>query len=181
MVYRSLKSSLRAAGFSLIELLGCISISAALLFSVIPQLDFMLTSSMLETRVNSLSRALKEAKLAAIKYNSEIVICSLQPSQFSCVDDINAPEVWSEGWIVFEDKNSNKRFDGKERLILSDRFDSSQCQLLWNRGGSLSYYRFGVLKGARAGSFKITCGKLQTQLVINWVGRVRKKTNTYSD
>ena len=176
MGYHSLNASMRALGFSLIELLGCISISATLLFSVIPQLDHMLTNAMLENRVNSIHRALKEAKLAAIKYNSEVVICSLQSKELSCADDIDSPDAWSRGWIVFEDRNSNKRHDDHDRIILSDRFDGKQCQLSWNRGGSLSYHRFGVLKGAKAGSFKITCGKLQTQLIINWVGRVRRKS-----
>jgi Tfp pilus assembly protein FimT len=176
MGYYPLKRVEQESGFSLIELLGCISISATLLFSVLPQLNHMLSHSMLESRVSSLYRAIKEAKSAAIKHDSEIVICSLQAQKLLCIDKADDPQIWSQGWIVFEDENSNKLFDNKDRLIQVDRYNEKQCELLWNRGGHLSYHSFGVLKGARAGSFKISCGKLQTHLVINWIGRIRRKS-----
>ncbi len=175
MVHHSLKTCRRVCGFSLFELLGCISISATLIFSVVPQLNHMLSKSMLESRMNSLYRAVKEAKLAAIKYNSEIVICSLQAKALACLDKDGDSKYWNQGWIVFVDENSNKLFDEDEYLIRTERFNEKQCDLLWNRGGYLSYHSFGVLKGGRAGSFKVNCGNLQTQLVINWIGRIRRK------
>ncbi len=175
MVHRSLTASRRICGFSLFELLVCLSISATLIFSVVPQLNQMLRKSMLESRVNSLYRAVKAAKSAAIKYNSDIVICSLQLETLGCLDRKNNPKSWNQGWIVFVDENSNKLLDEHEHLIRTDRFNGKQCDLLWNRGRYLSYHSFGVLKGGRAGSFTVSCGKLQTQLVINWIGRIRRK------
>ena len=56
----------------------------------------------------------------------------------------------------------------------STSFSASNCQIMWNRGDFLSFGKFGVLQGGKAGSFQIKCAAQTTALVINWVGRVRR-------
>lgn len=172
----SLAISLRMTGFSLFELLASISISAALLFNVVPELNYLISKSMLETRANSLIGALKQAKLTSIKRSQSIVICSIQKGSDVCKDAADKNNNWDAGWLIFADQNGNNAFDSSDKIIQIDRFASSHCSITWNRKSDIRFYRFGALQGGKAGRFDLKCKDVTTQLVLNWVGRVRRES-----
>lgn len=168
---------LREQGVTLIELLICMFISALLIFVVAPDLNKMLTKALLETRVNKLQNSIKEAKLAAVKHSYEVVMCSMHVSKVQCADESQGKTNWGRGWIVFVDKNSNHLLDSNDKLIQQITLEKRFCDVRWNRGLVLSFYQFGVLKGGFAGRFELQCSTWQTQLIINWIGRVRRKNS----
>ncbi|MEH6444887.1 MAG: GspH/FimT family pseudopilin [Oceanospirillaceae bacterium] len=163
-------------GYSLVELLMSLAIIASLLFLGIPRFNDLLMRSQLEKRVSQLLIAVKEAKLAAIKSNLEIVICRRALEHNLChAKAAKGSQSWKYGWLVFVDYNRDKMYQNTDKLVKITKFNDSRCEVIWNRGDYLSFYQFGLLKGSRAGSFKFICGDIKAQLVINWVGRIRRE------
>ncbi|EPJ54931.1 MAG: hypothetical protein OFPI_05310 [Osedax symbiont Rs2] len=168
-------SQRRIAGYSLFELLTCLAILSIVLFYALPHLAVAVENGRLERRVNLFTVSIKAAKTQAIKTSREIIICARQEKLQACQpSSVSGASDWSNGWIIFIDSNADKVYQPEEHLIKLVDLKTALCQVTWNRGNYLSYYRFGILQGSRAGSFTITCGDKQTQLVINWVGRVRR-------
>lgn len=162
-------------GYSLIELLVYLSIIALLSLYAVPRFNTLLLKRQLENRVSYLMMSLKEAKLAAIKFDKEVIICRIGNRQQRCLaKKTKGVQQWSQGWMVFVDNNSDKQYQQSDQLLNLVNLGFDSCSVTWNRGEYLSFYQFGILKGSRAGSFKIACGQLNTQLVVNWVGRVRR-------
>ena len=165
----------RIRGYSLFELLTCLAILSIVLFYALPHLAIAVENGRLELRVNLLAVSIKAAKTEAIKTSREIIICARQTKLQACQgSSVSGSSDWSHGWLIFADSNGDKIYQREEHLIKLVDLKPTLCEVNWNRGSYLSYYRFGVLQGSRAGSFTINCGAKQAQLVINWVGRVRR-------
>ena len=152
-----------------------LSIVAVLIFYAIPQFSHILLKHQLENRVSFILHSIKEAKLAAIKYNAEAFICRIDKESDNCAMKAHkGVKLWNHGWLVFIDSNNDRKQQSTDKIIKVIRLASNFCDISWNRGGYISYHQFGLLKGSRAGTFKIDCDNVTTQLVINWVGRVRR-------
>ena len=168
-------SSQRVAGYSLFELLTCLAILSIVLFYALPHLASAVENGRLEQRLNLLALSIKAAKAEAIKTHREIIICARQTQSQDCQSSsVSGPSDWSHGWLIFVDSNGDKIYQAEEQLLKLVNLKQAHCEVKWNRGTYLSYHRFGILQGSRAGSFTVNCGVKQTQLVINWVGRVRR-------
>ncbi len=165
-----------AAAFSLIELLVYLCIVSILLLFAFPQLHYLVQKSNLDRRTSELLLSIKSAKVASIDSHRSVMICR-KGIELACQSGAGrGKHDWSNGWLVFTDTNGDKIYQQSEQLIKATRFNREGCTITWNRGYYVSFHKFGVLKGARAGSFVITCGQLTTKLVINWLGRVRVET-----
>ncbi|OUS37607.1 hypothetical protein A9R01_04370 ['Osedax' symbiont bacterium Rs2_46_30_T18] len=162
-------------GYSLFELLTCLAILSLVLFYALPHLAIAVENGRLEQRVNLIAVSIKAAKAEAIKTSREIIICARQVQRQACQSNsVSGSSDWSHGWLIFADSNADKAYQSEEHLLKLVDLKAVHCEINWNRGNYLSYHRFGILQGSRAGSFTISCGAKQTQLVINWVGRVRR-------
>ncbi|EPJ46201.1 MAG: hypothetical protein OFPII_22280 [Osedax symbiont Rs1] len=166
----------RAAAFSLIELLAYLCIVSILLLFAFPQLHYLVQKSNLDSRTSELLLSIKSAKVASIDSHRSVMICRKR-IELACQGGAGrGKHDWSNGWLVFTDTNGDKIYQQSEQLIKATRFNRERCTITWNRGDYVNFHKFGVLKGARAGSFVINCGQLTTKLVINWLGRVRVET-----
>jgi len=162
--------------FTLFELLSVITISALLLLVALPNMRIFIEKHRLESSVELLLLAIKSAKVSAIKHDGRIIICARARQLIGCSEKSDkGVKDWSHGWLVFDDLNSDKQYQVNELLINEVGLTKNSCVLTWNRGSYLSFAQFGVLQGGRAGSFKLTCDNQSTQLIINWVGRVRRQ------
>ena len=163
-------------GYSLFELLVTLSIAAILLLIALPNFRVFVDKMNLETRVDLLLLSIKDAKIAALHSEGNIIICRKPARQLHCAgNSVSGRSDWRFGWLVFEDNNADKIYQPDEHLISAISLNANNCTLQWNRGDLLSFEKYRLLQGGKAGSFKLGCVDQSTQLVINWVGRVRRK------
>jgi type IV fimbrial biogenesis protein FimT len=163
-------------GFSLIELLMGISITAILVLYAVPQFNYFIQSRHLELRINQLIVSLKAAKAAALNNRANVIVCRSSYLLLSCQGAaLKGSKDWSSGWLVFVDSNADRTYQSSEKLLKIIQFGPSICRVNWNRGDALIYHRYGMQRGSRAGRFDIRCNDLSSKLVINWVGRLRRQ------
>lgn len=120
---------MRSRGFTLIEMLVVMTISAILVAMAIPTFERMLRSSRVSSAANSLLAALDVARSEAIRRNVVVTVCrSLNPDapvgtvNCSSVGDANYPDNdWASGWIVVA-KNPNNldntTWEANDELVL---------------------------------------------------------------
>jgi len=163
--------------FTLIELLMTLSIMTFLLLVALPNLATFIDKRQLESNVELLLLSIKAAKVAMIKHNNQIIICRKTRYLTSCAgNSYKGKKDWSGGWLVFDDQNLDRQYQVNERLINEINLTQNDCLIIWNRGDYLSFRQFGLIQSGRAGSFKLSCNDKHTQLIINWVGRVRRQS-----
>ena len=92
--------SLKARGFTLMELLITVSVAAILAGIAAPNFQSMIQESRQESRVNELTGALFYARSEAIKRSSRVSVCA-RSSNTSCGTN------WDNGWIVYIDNAEN--------------------------------------------------------------------------
>jgi len=162
--------------YTLFELLMTITIMSFLLLVALPNLATFIDKHRLESNLELLLLSIKAAKVSALKHNSQITICRKTHHLTDCVgNSYKGKKNWSNGWLVFDDQNLDRQYQVNELLINEVNLTQDHCLIIWNRGDYLSFSQFGVIQGGRAGSFKLSCDEQHTQLIINWVGRVRRQ------
>ena len=95
------------SGFTLIELLITMAIAAILLAVATPSFQEMLLNNKTSSYASDFKMALYLAQNEAIKRGVQVTI---KPKS-------NASQVWTGGWDIFEDPNSNKTLDSTEEHI----------------------------------------------------------------
>lgn len=160
-----------------------------MLSATLPQLSSMSNQLTFGSLQQSLISSLIYTRGEGIKNGGQASICpsnTIQNLLTSCSSSLSN---WSEGWIVFIDKNNNGIFDppfnqssaATARLLSDDemlrmRHVESTAEITWERNNTLSFMGNGTVPAANAGSFKIcdTRGSTSAKgVVINLSGRVR--------
>ena len=98
-------------GFTLIELMIAIGLSALLLSMAIPALDQFTTSAKQTSAVNDFVASMHVARSTAITTNFRTTVCA-------SAGGANCEAVsWDEGWIVFSDRDSDQTVDSDETIV----------------------------------------------------------------
>jgi type IV fimbrial biogenesis protein FimT len=92
-------------GFSLVELMTVLAITAILLGAGVPGFQALIRNQRLNTSVNGFAGAIHVTRSEAIRRGSRV---DLVPA-----DGVD----WSQGWIVFIDQNDNQQVDVGETII----------------------------------------------------------------
>jgi type IV fimbrial biogenesis protein FimT len=102
---------IKQKGFTLIELMTAIALTAILLSMAIPALDQFTTNARQTGAINDFVSSVHIARSTAITTNARVTVCASAGG--------NACEAvsWDQGWIVFPDQNSNQAIDGDDRVI----------------------------------------------------------------
>jgi type IV fimbrial biogenesis protein FimT len=100
-----MKSQRQTAGFTLIELMVALTISAILIGIAIPSFKGYITRSAVENMQSRLGGAITFARSEAATRNSVITLCSSN-NGIQCVAN-----QWGAGWIVFVDGNADQDVD----------------------------------------------------------------------
>lgn len=100
-----------ATGFTLVELMVTLVVAAILLTVAAPSFIDMIRANRLATQTNLFTTALNLARSEAIKRNKRVVVCKASGS--ACDTSVN----WENGFVVFEDLNSDGDIDAGEETI----------------------------------------------------------------
>lgn len=113
-VYRNVpfvRNLRRQQGFTLVELLIVLALSAALLGIGVPNLRTFIQNSRVTTQSNEVIGDLATARSEAIKRNGRIVICrSSDPTETTPACATGGTGSWETGWLTFHDADGNNSF-----------------------------------------------------------------------
>jgi len=161
----------RTDGFTLVELLTTVLVSAIILSYAIPSfLDFVEKTST-RTAAEDLLESFRNARLTAIEQKAYVVVCHSKTGA-------GCDGTWDDGYLVFNDKNDNGAYDSGEEIISFQRFkDSLTIKVASATNNYKVYFDQNGWTSGSANSLLI-CAKPGTnkngyQLVINRAGRIR--------
>jgi len=162
----------KITGFSLIELLVTTVLIAISISIGVPSYQSLASSNRLSASINQLRGALALTRSEAVRRNQHVAIChSLDGAQCSRRGN------WSDGWIIFVDKNRDKYINGSDAII--------QLYHPINKSISINYAAFGSKHYVvyRPSGFTLTNGTftvctpnitaLKKALILTKSGRVR--------
>ena len=105
----------KSNGFTIVELMTVILITATLLVLAVPSFQQSMRNNRLTTQANELFTALSLARMSAIERGVSVTVCA-SADQTSCSGSTN----WQTGWIVFTDINADHTRDGTDCATESD-------------------------------------------------------------
>lgn len=169
-----MKSGAGRSGHTLIELMLVLAIAALLLGLGIPSMQALIARQQLRTTVNDLFSALDLTRSQAIARGQRVMLAPADPFG---VD-------WSEGWVVFVDKNGNRRPDRSDELIFRQGPVNSSISIksVFSSGHAPYYVAYnGAGRSCSAtsslaahwGTLSLVQGKETRHITINMLGRAR--------
>ncbi len=102
----------RSKGFSLIELVTSLAVSAALLTVGIPAYRKLISVNRLTSEINLFIRHIHIGRSAATKSDEEVILCPSADGQHC-----TRRPVWNIGYMVYADRNENRRHDPDEPVL----------------------------------------------------------------
>jgi type IV fimbrial biogenesis protein FimT len=100
------------SGFSLLELLVVLGLVGVLASLAVPSMGAVLRKRSVHSQAEALVADLRLARSEAVKRAHTVVMCSSLDGQ-AC----SASAAWLEGWIVFADRDGDRRMHVSEELI----------------------------------------------------------------
>jgi len=99
-------------GFTLIELMVAITVTAILLGLGVPAFRDFTRNNRVTAAQNDLVTSLSLARSEALKRNRPVSVCASTDGA-TCSDDT----IWSSGWIAFTDRGAAGELDGDDLLL----------------------------------------------------------------
>lgn len=139
-------SNIRPSGFSLLELIISMAISAILLAAAIPGFGYFKAKSDARSVTSGLSRMLAKARSHAIFHSELVTVCGVD-AQLECNNE------QFDTLIAFIDQNENRIVENDEQTVFQVTFDY-QGQLSMRASLNRRYFQFTHNGSSRqAGSF----------------------------
>lgn len=114
----------RESGFTLLELMVTVGIAAILLSVGVPSFKGMIMDSRLARDSNQFVASISMARSAAVKYQRNATVCA--STDYSApVPTCSASQDWSNGWIVWVDKDRDGATDGNEIISVQAPIDGT--------------------------------------------------------
>lgn len=101
----------RQTGFTLIELMIAIGLTALLMSMAVPAMDMFVSNARQTGTINDFVASMHMARSTAITTNMRVTVC---PSSDGAACEAVS---WDNGWIVFTDADSDQTVDADERII----------------------------------------------------------------
>ena len=162
-------------GFTLLELITTLAISAITLGLALPMMGGIINSNRTTGQINELRGALALTRSEAIKRNQHVVLCKSADGQ-SCTRE----GTWRNGWIVFVDTNHSRARDKDENILLVHEKLPDGHELEYHGFASHDYVAYrptGITK--TNGTFTL-CSSYSPErsksLILMKTGRVRLST-----
>ena len=160
-------------GFTLIELLVTLAVVSIVALTAFPNLSALIAQNQSAILTNTLSGSLAYARSEAVTKHTSILTC-----QSNNGSECSSSNTWHNGWIVFEDKNSNKQRDLSETLLRVYSAVENDTQIIFRGSGrGTKYYMKYKPSGAASpnGSFLICNPNIGVgkALIMTHSGRLR--------
>ena len=107
------KNRFSSRGFTLIELMIAVGLTALLLGLAVPALDMFTTNARQTGAINDFVASMHIARSTAVTTNFRTTVCA-SASGVTC-----EPVDWDQGWIVFNDRDSDQVVDNDENIVAS--------------------------------------------------------------
>lgn len=170
-------------GFTLVEVLAALSIASVLTSLAAPAFSTFVRLMSVSSAASGMVSDLQLARSEAIKRGRRVSLCKSADGQ-NCASSGG----WEQGWIIFEDVNSNGTREGGEQIL--QRQSPIDAKLRFTGNQSVSRYVSFVPTGStllvnggfQAGTLTV-CGYSSQatparQIVINAAGRARVQKTT---
>lgn len=110
-----MKKSIQA--FTLLELLVVLAIAGILSAYGVPFLGTLMTNNSLTNTNNDLVASMQYARSTAIRLQDRVVVCT-SDNTTAAVPTCGGPTVpWTDGWLIFHDRDNNAEFAGTDVLL----------------------------------------------------------------
>ncbi|MFT7492031.1 MAG: type IV fimbrial biogenesis protein FimT [Pseudohongiellaceae bacterium] len=160
-------------GFTLINLLIALSISAILATNGIPAIFQSIYYIRASTSYDDLFTLIQFSRQQAVNYHSQVLLCPT-------IDRVNCIDDWSQTLMVFVDVNNDEIRDELEAIVRARISLQHDEVIKWNASGSRRYLRFKAdgSTGNQNGRFSyclFTHDKLYAkQIIMTMAGRARR-------
>ena len=165
----------RPSGFSLVEALTVMAITAIGLVIGVPSFQGMNERARVSSAMHLLTAHMASARSTAITYRIPTVVC---PSNRAggCRTDGD----WSEGWLMFFDKDGNRRPDTREDILRDENAPIHPSLRILSSSGraQLRYLPDGRSSGSNLTVRLCREDALLAQIIVNNAGRVRSETTS---
>lgn len=122
---------------TLIELLSAVTVAAILLAIAVPSFRLYSQGVRLSDATNGLVTTLNRARSEAVTRGRPVTVCASN-DQASCA----GAEVWTNGWIVFNDDNGNGSLDGGAEVVLAAKAGPAGAGTIEVPAGTLTSVTF---------------------------------------
>lgn len=173
----------RTSGFTLVEMLAVIAVTAILIGASAPSMKALMDSVKLSAASNNLLGALLMARSEATKRGGRGVVCK-SADGVSCA----LAGGWEQGWIVFHDANNNGARESGEAILRHEQALSSSLRVTGNLNVAryVSYAPSGGTRlvggGFQAGTITVCNQSAQSgearQIILSSSGRPRVSRTT---
>lgn len=161
-------------GFSLIELMLTLALLTFTLTVAVPSFSQFMQKNQIITEQQKVQSLLAFTRMAAVTQAEHVVICRWDGANGCTGRSQRSTQIWSDGALVFVDKNRDRALDVGDDNVLKIVHFSGANQITWNRGETLVYEADGSVYGGSNGTFVIDNGGDRYTLVVSMTGRVRR-------
>ena len=160
-------------GFSLVEALTVLAITAILLLIGVPSYAGLVESQRASSAMHLLTTHMASARITAITYRIPTVVC---PSDRAggCRSDGD----WSQGWLMFFDADGNRQPDSRQDILRDENAPIHPSLRIVSSAGrtQLRYLPDGRSAGSNLRVRLCREEKLLAQVIVNNTGRIRSET-----
>ena len=126
-------------GLTFLELIITICILGLVTSLAVPSFHSTKLSINGKIAADTLISTLNYARLEALSYRKDIVVCPMQENAITCSSD------WKLPLSVFTDQNKNQTIDGNDERLKVVEIPGENANIFWRSFGNRPYIRFNLL------------------------------------